>query len=162
MDVAFHSRVTSTGSPTLLQQSRSFVCSYGLEHPKHPKGDMEDAMSFPVWKAIPLEIHNSTRRRKNPQRPHLEKYVHRFVSCITLTAPRSNARAFCACIMPRAKKESLVRVYSGSWLGCGENREEVGPLWRRCNDPSPAEATALCCRDFPSPGEEMSTYPLRT
>lgn len=84
--------------------------------------------------------------------PYLDKYVHVFVSRITLAAPRSKARTFYACIMPRAKKDSLVGVYSGSWLGCGGSREEVGPLWRRCSDSSTSKATALGWRDFPSPG----------
>lgn len=155
MDTAFPSRVTSTNSPTLPQQSRSFGYSYVLEHLKHPQGAMQDAMSFPVQEAIPLELHNSTRRRKKLQRPYFDNYVHICVSCITLAAPRSNARTFCACIMPRAKKDSLVRAYSSSWLGCGESREEVGPLWRRCSDSSTSKATALGCREFSSPGRAV-------
>lgn len=79
MDTAFPSRVTSTNSPTLPQQSRSFGYSYVLEHLKHPQGAMQDAMSFPVQEAIPLELHNSTRRRKKLQRPYFDNYIHTYM-----------------------------------------------------------------------------------
>lgn len=61
-------------------------------------------MSFAVQGILRSDLHKLTRARKKPKRQHLDKYVPTFVSCITHAPPGSNARAFCARIMHKAKQ----------------------------------------------------------